>query len=109
MSASAWPNPTPVTTTLAVADRGHGPFRSLVRPGWEGVRVWIADAPWLLGVRAPDRGRAILVITMDGELAVAVRDAVPGAMAVVRDGRPDDSDAIAAACLRGHGWSSAVR
>ena len=59
----------------------------------------IVDAPWLLGVRAPDRGRAILVITVDGELAVAVRDAVPGGTAVVRDGRSDDGDAIAAACL----------
>ena len=92
-------HPTPVTTTLGVADRGHGPFRSLVRPGWEGFRVGVVDAPWMLGVRAPDRGRAILVITVDGELAVAMRDAVPGGMAVVRDGRSDDGDAIAAACL----------
>jgi hypothetical protein len=91
--------PTPVTTTLIVADRGHGPFRSLVSPGWEGFCVGIVDAPWMLGVRAPDRGRAILVVTVDGELAVAVRDAAPGGMAVVRDARPDDADAIAAACL----------
>ena len=59
----------------------------------------VTDAPWMLGVRAPDRGRAILVVTVDGELAVAVRDAVPGGMAVVRDARSDDADDIAAACL----------
>jgi hypothetical protein len=53
----------------------------------------------MLGVRAPDRSRAILVVTVDGELAVAVRDAVPGGMAVVRDARPDDAGEIAAACL----------
>jgi hypothetical protein len=53
----------------------------------------------MLGVRAPDRSRAILVITVDGELAVAVRDAVPRGMAVVRDARPDDAGEIAAACL----------
>jgi hypothetical protein len=57
------------------------------------------DAPWMLGVRAPDRRRAILVVTTDGELAVAVRDAVPCGMAVIRDARPDDAGEIAAACL----------
>jgi hypothetical protein len=61
--------------------------------------VGVVDAPWMLGVRAPDRSRAILVITTDGELAVAVRDAVPRGMAVVRDARPDDAGEIAAACL----------
>ncbi|HVC40431.1 MAG TPA: hypothetical protein VND54_00475 [Candidatus Saccharimonadales bacterium] len=57
------------------------------------------DAPWMLGVRAPDRSRAILVVTGDGELAVAVRDAVPRGMAVVRDARSDDAAEIARACL----------
>jgi hypothetical protein len=61
--------------------------------------VGIIDAPWMLGVRAPDRSRAILVVTTDGELAVAVRDAVPRGMAVIRDARPDDAGEIAAACL----------
>jgi hypothetical protein len=61
--------------------------------------VGIVDAPWMLGVRAPDRSRAILVVTLDGELAVAVRDAVPRGMAVVRDARPDDAAEIAQACL----------
>jgi hypothetical protein len=61
--------------------------------------VGIIDAPWMLGVRAPDRSRAILVVSPDGELAVAVRDAVPSRMAVVRDARPDDAGEIAAACL----------
>jgi len=59
----------------------------------------VTDAPWMLGVRAPDRSRAILVVTVDGELAVAVRDAVPRGMAVVRDARADDAGDIAAACL----------
>jgi hypothetical protein len=61
--------------------------------------VGIIDAPWMLGVRAPDRSRAILVVTVDGELAVAVRAAVPRGMAVVRDARFDDAADIAAACL----------
>lgn len=59
----------------------------------------ITDAPWMLGVRAPDRSRAILVVTTDGELAVAVREAVPRGMAVVRDARSEDAGEIAAACL----------
>jgi hypothetical protein len=53
----------------------------------------------MLGVRAPDRSRAILVVTTDGELAVAIRDAVPRGMAVIRDARPDDAGEIAVACL----------
>jgi hypothetical protein len=61
--------------------------------------VGVTDAPWMLGVRAPDRSRAILVVTVDGELAVAVRDVVPHGMAVVRDARADDAGDIAAACL----------
>jgi hypothetical protein len=61
--------------------------------------VGITNAPWMLGVRAPDRSRAILVVTEDGELAVAVRDAVPRGMAVVRDARAEDAGDIAAACL----------
>lgn len=59
----------------------------------------VTDAPWMLGVRAPDRGRAILVVTVDGELAVAVHDAVPGGMAVIRDARSEDADEITAACI----------
>ena len=61
--------------------------------------VGVTDAPWMLGVRAPDRSRSILVVTDDGELAVAVRDTVPRGMAVIRDARPDDAAEIAAACL----------
>ncbi|MGA8361179.1 MAG: hypothetical protein WB807_15075 [Candidatus Dormiibacterota bacterium] len=57
------------------------------------------DAPWMLGVRAPDSSRAIMVVTVDGELAVAVRDAVPRRMAVIRDARSDDAGEIASACL----------
>jgi hypothetical protein len=100
VSVSAWlARPTPVTPTLGEAACGHGPFRSLATPGGEGYLVGITDAPWMLGVRAPDRSRAILVVTVDGELAVAIRDAVPRGMAVIRDARADDAAEIAAACL----------
>lgn len=57
------------------------------------------DPRVLLGVFAPDRVRSIVVITADGELAVAVRETVPAGIAVVRDARPDDAAEIAAACL----------
>ncbi|MFI5285658.1 MAG: hypothetical protein ACHQ4F_05005 [Candidatus Dormibacteria bacterium] len=59
----------------------------------------MTNSRWMLGVRVPDRSRAILVVTADGELAVAVRDAVSRGMAVVRDARPDDAGEIAASCL----------
>lgn len=57
------------------------------------------DARWMLGVLAPDRCRSIVVITADGELAVAVRDSVPSGVAVIRDARPDDAAEVAGACL----------
>ena len=56
-------------------------------------------ARWTLGVLSPDRCRGIVVITPDGELAVALRDRVPREFAVVRDARPEDAAAVAAACL----------
>ncbi len=59
----------------------------------------VTDAARMLGVRAPDRSRAILVVTVDGELAVAVHDTAPRGMAVIRDARTDDAAAIAGACL----------
>src|SRR5579863_7636520 len=100
VSVSAWlAQPTPVIPTLGEAACGHGPFRSLARLGGEGCRVGNVDAPWMLGVRAPDRSRAILVVTLDGELAVAVRDVVPRGMAVIRDARSEEAGEIAAACL----------
>jgi hypothetical protein len=100
VSVSALPaRPTPVTPTLAETARGHGPFGSLAMRGVEGRVVGVTDAQSMLGVRVPDRSRAILVVTVDGELAVAVRDAVSRGMAVVRDARSDDAGAIAASCL----------
>jgi hypothetical protein len=101
VSVSAWlAHRTPFTIpTLAEAGRGHGLLRSLTGFGGEGCLVGVTDAPWMLGVRAPDRSRAILVVTVDGELAVAVRDAVPPSMAVIRDARSDDAGEIAGACL----------
>ncbi|MFZ0127966.1 MAG: hypothetical protein WAL77_00920 [Candidatus Dormiibacterota bacterium] len=67
--------------------------------GREGRVVVVTNAQCMLGVRVPDRSRAILVVTVDGELAVAVRDAVSPGMAVVRDARSEDAGAIAASCL----------
>ena len=57
------------------------------------------DPRLLLGVFAPDRVRSIVVITSDGELAVAVRETVPAGIAVVRDARPEDAAEVAGACL----------
>ncbi|MGA7988710.1 MAG: hypothetical protein WCB51_09975 [Candidatus Dormiibacterota bacterium] len=57
------------------------------------------DRRLMLGVFAPDRVRSIVVVTDDGELAVAVREAVPRGIAVVRDARPDDASEVADACL----------
>jgi hypothetical protein len=81
------------------ASRGHGHFRRLGGLGEEGCFVESDDRGVRLGVFAPDRLRSIVVITTDGELAVAVREAVPAAIAVVRDARPDDAAEVAAACL----------
>jgi hypothetical protein len=81
------------------ASRGHGHFRRLAGLGEEGCCVESDDPRLLLGVFAPDRVRSIVVITMNGELAVAVRDAVPAGIAVVRDARPDDALEVATACL----------
>ena len=59
----------------------------------------ISDDRSMLGVLAPDRARSLVVVSDDGELAVAVRDTVPRAIAVVRDARPGDAAGIVAACL----------
>jgi hypothetical protein len=83
--------------------RGHGHLRLRAGPAGEGCFVGETgrgdDARWMLGVLAPDRRRSIVVITADGELAVAVRDTVPSGVAVIRDARPDDAAEVAAACL----------
>ena len=91
---------------IDTAARGHGPssVRSLGRAGRgaSSGKVGRGDnAPMdARRFRAPDRSRAIVVITADGELAVAVRDTVPSGIAVVRDARPDDAaEVAAAACL----------
>ena len=94
MSVPATP-PAPGLPTIHDADCGHGPFRSA---GEKGCFVGISDDRSMLGVLAPDRGRSVVVVTDDGELAVAVRDTVPQAIALVRDARPGDAADIAAAC-----------
>ncbi len=97
---SVWATPrTPVLPTIHKADRGHGLLRSPAHVGEEGCFVGVCDDRSMLGVLAPDSSRSVVVVTDDGELAVAVRDAVPPAIALVRDARPDDAADIAAACL----------
>jgi hypothetical protein len=52
-----------------------------------------------LGALAPDDDRTILVVSKDGELAVALRDKIDRAYAVVRDVRPAEAADGIAACL----------
>ena len=100
VSVSAWATPeTPALPTIHNADRGHGPFRPPAPLGEEGCFVGASDDRSMLGVLAPDHSRSVVVVTDDGELAVAVRDTVPPAIALVRDARPGDAGDIAAACL----------
>lgn len=56
-----------------------------------------ASAP--LGVLNPDNARAILVISEDGDLSVALREHVDRAYALVRDLRPAEASAGIAASL----------
>jgi hypothetical protein len=101
VSVYAFPTPStrPAASMIEEASRGHGHFRRLAGLGEEGCFVESDDPRLLLGVFAPDRVRGIVVITTDGELAVAVRETVPAGIAVVRDARPDDAAEAAAACL----------
>src|SRR5579863_5086301 len=101
VSVSALPTPCTHTGASMIdeASRGHGHIRRLAGLGEEGCCVESDDPRLLLGVFAPDRVRGIVVITTDGELAVAVREIVPDGLAVVRDARPDDAEEVAAACL----------
>ncbi len=99
MSALPIPGTRFAPSMIDEAARGHGHLRSLAGRGEEGYRVESDDRRLMLGVFAPDRVRSIVVVTDDGELAVAVRDAVPRGIAVVRDARPDDVSEVAAACL----------
>ena len=52
-----------------------------------------------LGVLAPDSARTILVISEDGELAVAIHDRVDRAYALVKDVRPAEALEGMATCL----------
>jgi hypothetical protein len=52
-----------------------------------------------LGVLAPDSSRTILVIADDGELAVAIRERVDRAYALVKDVRPDEATEVFATCI----------
>lgn len=110
VSVSAFPIPRPATlatisapSMIDTAARGHGHLNVHAGPAGEGCFVGKTgrddDARWMLGVLVPDRGRSIVVITADGELAVAIRDTVPAGIAVIRDARPNDAAHVAAACL----------
>jgi len=52
-----------------------------------------------LGVFAPETGRSIVVVSRDGETAVALRERTEPSVAVIRDVRPDEIAAGIAACL----------
>jgi hypothetical protein len=62
----------------------------------------------MLGVRAPDRSRAILVVTVDGELAVAVRDVVPPEWPSFATLGPMTPPRSRPPAFPGRGWSSAA-
>jgi hypothetical protein len=51
-----------------------------------------------LGALLRDTMRSIVVVSVDGELAVAIRDRVDTELALVRDVRPDEALAAARAC-----------
>jgi hypothetical protein len=99
VSALLIPDTRSAPSMIDEAARGRGHFRRLGGLGEEGYRVESDDRRLMPGVFAPDRVRSIVVVTDDGELAVAVREAVPQGVAVVRDARPGDASEVAAACL----------
>ena len=55
-------------------------------------------AGWAPGALLPDTRRSIVVVSRNGELAVALRDSVDVSMAMVRDVRPDEVQNAIAAC-----------
>lgn len=52
-----------------------------------------------LGVLAPDNARTILVISDDGDVAVALRERVERAYALIKDVRPSEAEAGFETCL----------
>lgn len=58
-----------------------------------------ADESSALGILTPDSARTVLVISQDGELAVALRDRVDRAYALVKDVRPEEATEAFAACI----------
>ena len=52
-----------------------------------------------LGVLAPDSARTILVVAADGELAVALRERVDRAYALIKDVRPGEMEQAIGGCL----------
>ena len=51
-----------------------------------------------LGALAPERDRALLVLSRDGELAVGLRERLERARVVVKDARPDESLTAVGSC-----------
>ena len=94
------PRTHPGPSMIHEASRGHGHFRRLAGLGEEGCCVGSPTIALDARRSSPRTGcRSVVVVTDDGELAVAVRDTVPPGIALVRDARPDDAAEIAAACL----------
>jgi hypothetical protein len=58
-----------------------------------------ADGTEALGVMTPDSDRTVLVISDDGELAVALRDRIDRAYAVVKDVRLEEAMKAFEACI----------
>ena len=59
----------------------------------------IDDGTGALGILTPDSARTVLVISEDGELAVALRDRIDRAYALVKDVRADESLTAFGACI----------
>jgi hypothetical protein len=57
------------------------------------------DSTGALGILTPDSARTVLVISEDGELAVALRDRIDRAYALVKDVRAEESLSAFDACI----------
>jgi len=55
--------------------------------------------PGTLGVLTPDSARTILVISDDGDVAVALRERVERSFALIKDVRPEEAETAFASCI----------
>src|SRR5947209_10312787 len=96
---------------VSVRARESAPMHSAVRPDGctddshtiavlkRVITVTAVSGALRLGVFVQDRARSILVVSDDGEAAVALRDHVARHEAIVRDVRPSEFGDAVAACL----------